>query len=138
MNYLNPDPDAVGQQETEVAAKFVHWAENNPENRATQVAFTIEQQQHKYATYARRYGLDGAKDSVCIVVADIRHQGRAKSNVIEQALKADDPLNALLAIGSKTYVSRIETLRQEIEKMMAADILGKHVYSTEKQDFVTA
>ena len=138
MNYLNPDPDAVGQQETEVAAKFVHWAENNPENRATQVAFTIEQQRHKYANYAQRYSLDGAEDSVCIVVADIRHQGRAKSSVIEQALKADDPLNALLTIGSTTYASRIETLRQEIEKMMAADILGKHVYNVEKQDFVAA
>jgi len=138
MNYLNPDPDAVGNQEAAVAAKFVHWAENNPENRATQVSFTIEQQRQKYASYARRYNLDGAKDSVCIVVADIRHQGRAKSSVIEDALKASDPLNALLDIGSTTYASRIETLRQEIEKMTAAGILGKHVYSLEKQDFVAA
>ncbi|WP_028466891.1 hypothetical protein [Nisaea denitrificans] len=136
MSYLNPDPDAVCQQEAEVAAKFVHWAENNPENRATQVAFTIEQQRQKYASYARRYNLNGAKDSVCIVVADIRHQGRAKSSVIEQALKASDPLNALLDIGSTTYASRIETLRQEIEKMTTAGILAKHVYNLEKQDFV--
>ncbi|WP_323796326.1 hypothetical protein [Nisaea sp.] len=138
MNYLNPDPDAVCQQEAEIAAKFVHWAENNPENRATQVAFTIEQQRQKYANYARRYDLEGAEDSVCIVVADIRHQGRAKSSVIEQALKASDPLNALLDIGSTTYAPRIETLRQEIEKMTGAGILGKHVYNLEKQDFVAA
>lgn len=136
MNYLNPDPDAVGNQEAEIAAKFVHWSENNPENRATQVAFTIEQQRQKYASYARRYDLDGAKDSVCIVVADIRHHGRAKSSVIEQALKASDPLTALLDIGSSAYASRIETLRQEIGKMTTAGILGKHVYSLVKQDFV--
>lgn len=138
MNYLNPDPDAVGEQEAEVAAKFVHWAENDPENRATQVAFTIEQQRQKYATYARRYTLDGAEDSICIVVADIRHQGRAKSSVIEEALKAGDPLNALLDIGRSTFASRIETLRQEIEKMTVAGILGRHVYSLQKQDFVAA
>ena len=136
MNYLNPDPDAVGNQEAEIAAKFVHWSENNPENRATQVAFTIEQQRQKYTSYARRYDLNGAKDSVCIVVADIRHQGRAKSSVIEQALKASDPLNALLEIGSTAYASRIETLRQEIGKMTTAGILGKHVYNLTKQDFV--
>ena len=136
MNYLNPDPDAVGQQEAEVAAKFVHWAGNNPENRATQVAFTIEQQRLKYANYAQRYDLDGAEDSICIVVADIRHQGRAQSSVIEQALTADDPLDALLEIGSKTYAARIETLRQEIGKMTAAGILGHHSYSLANRDFV--
>lgn len=102
----------------------------------TQVAFTIEQQRQKYSNYARRYSLDGAKDPVCIVVADIRHQGRATSSVIEEALKASDLLNALLDIGSTTYASRIETLRQEIEKMTTAGTLGKHVYSLEKQDFV--
>ena len=116
----------------------MHWAENDPGNRATQVAFTIEQQRQKYATYARRYTLDGAEDSICIVVADIRHQGRAKSSVIEEALKAGDPLNALLDIGRSTFASRIETLRQEIEKMTVAGILGRHVYSLQKQDFVAA
>ena len=136
MDYLNPDPDAVCSQEADVAAKFVHWAENSPENRATQVAFTIEQQRQKYAYYAQRYDLDGAEDTVCIVVADIRHQGRAKSSVIEQALAASDPLNALLEIGSTTYASRIETLRQEIEKMTASGIFGHHSYSLVNRDFV--
>lgn len=136
MNYLNPDPDAVGQQEAEVAAKFVHWAGNSPENRATQVAFTVEQQRLKYAQYAQRYDLDGAEDSICIVVADIRHQGRAQSSVIEQALTAADPLDALLEIGSKTYAARIETLRREIGKMTAAGTLGHHSYSLVNRDFV--
>jgi hypothetical protein len=136
MNYLNPDADKVGEQEAEVAAKFVHWAENSADNRATQVVFTIEQQRQKFADYARRYDLDGAEDSVCIVVADIRHQGRAKSSVIEQALAAADPLNALLEIGASSYPERINTLRTEIERMTEDGIFGHHSYSLANQDFV--
>jgi len=136
MNYLNPDPDRVGPQEAEIAAKFVHWAANDAANRATQVAFAIEQQRQKFAEYAQRYDLDGAEDSVCIVVADIRHQGRARSNVIEQALAASDPLNALLEIGESTYPERISTLRAEIGRMTGEGILGRHSYSLVNRDFV--
>ncbi|WP_420406175.1 hypothetical protein [Nisaea sp.] len=136
MTYLNPDADRVGRHEAEIAAKFVHWAENNEHNRATQVAFAIEQQRQKFADYARRYDLDGTEDSVCIVVADIRHQGRARSSVIEQALAAADPLNALLEIGADSYPERIQTLRSEIERMTEDGILGHHSYSLTNRDFV--
>ncbi|UUX48783.1 hypothetical protein NUH88_15385 [Nisaea acidiphila] len=136
MDYLNPDPDAVGEQEAKVAAKFVHWAENSEDNRANQVAFAVEQQRQKFFSYAGEYDLDGAEDSVCIVIADIRHQGRAKNTVIQPAVRADDPLNALLEIGADKYPERIKTLRSEIERMTEEGILGHHSYSLVNRDFV--
>lgn len=136
MDYLNPDPEEVGTQEADVAARFVHWAENSSENRAAQVTFTVEQQRQKFAEYARRYDLDGAEDSVCIVVADIRHQGRADSSEIEQALAAADPLEALLRLGADRYPDRIRTLSSEIARMTEEGILGHHSYSLVNSDFV--
>lgn len=136
MDYLNPDPDAVGTEEATVAAKFVHWAQNSAAMRETQVAFTIEQQRQNYAAYAQRYALDGADDRICIVVADIRHQGRAGSDTIIAALKASDPLQALLGIGAADYAQRIAELRGQIDRMTAAGILGRHSYSLANKDFV--
>lgn len=72
--------------------------------------------------------LDGADDSVCILVADIRHQGRAKSPVIAAALQSARPLDELLKMGEPKYRERLATLRREIKALTNEGTLGKRKY----------
>jgi len=74
--------------------------------------------------YATQYGLDGAEDTICLLVADIRHQGRAKSPAIVLALQSSKPLESLLALGEPKYHERVVVLRQEIKKLVAEGTLG--------------
>ena len=86
--------------------------------------------------YAKQYELDGVDDPVCLVVADIRHQGRAKSPAIMSVLNSSKPLEALLNIGEPKYHERLVVLRREIKNLTSEGILGTHKYSTIKKDFV--
>ena len=86
--------------------------------------------------YAKQYELNGISDAVCLVIADIRHQGRAKSPAIISALNSSKPLEALLSIGEPKYHNRLLVLRQEIRKLTSEGILGIHKYSLTKNDFV--
>ena len=101
-----------------------------------QIEIGIAHFKKKMVSYATRYQLDGVLDSICLVVADIRHQGRAKSPVIIAALQSSNPLEALLKIGEPKYHERLVTLRKEIKRLTDEGILGKRVYSLEQKDFV--
>jgi len=136
MDYLNPSRREVEDTEVVQAAKFVHWAQNDPLHRQKQIEIGIAHFTENMAVYANRYNLDGALDSICLVVADIRHHGRAKSPVIVTALNSSKPLEALLAIGEQKYRERIATLRKEIKKLTDEGTLGTHVYSLEQRNFV--
>lgn len=136
MNYLNPSRNQVEDTEVIQAAKFVHWAQSDPLHRQTQIETGISLFRQNMASYAKKYDLDGVLDSICLVVADIRHQGRAKDPAIITALQSSHPLERLLAIGEQKYGERIATLRREIKKLTDEGILGTHVYSLEKRDFV--
>jgi hypothetical protein len=136
LDYLNPSASEVEDTEIIQGARFVHWAQNDPEHRRVQVQMGIQHFKEKMVSYATQYGLDGASDLVCAVVADIRHQGRARSPVIALALKSPAPLEALLEIGVTRYAERIKTLRHELEALKAAGALGKYKYSVSKKDFV--
>ena len=83
-------------------------------HRDTQVDLTVSQMKKKMASYHRRYGLHGVVDTICLVITDIRHQGRAQSSTIISALQSDDPLRRLLRIGEDGFPHRIETLREAI------------------------
>ena len=91
-----------------------------------------------FLQYAAQYGLDGKADRICVLVADIRHQGRAKSPIIAAALNAADPFKALLHIGQEQYPERIATLKREIEKLSADGTFGAKKYNLAKRDFVDA
>lgn len=136
LDYLNPSTREVEDTEVIQAAKFVHWAQNDPANRQIQVEMGVAHFKEKMAGYARQYGLDGADDSVCILVADIRHQGRAKSPVIAAALQSARPLDELLKIGEPKYRERLATLRREIKALTNEGTLGKRKYDLNQGDFV--
>jgi hypothetical protein len=136
MQYLNPNRDVVDEREVIHAAKFIHWSLSDPAHRDLQVALTIAQQKKKLAQYAQRYRLDGVVDAVCLVVADIRHQGRAKSNHLIEALASQDALGNLLRLGEDGFAERIRTLRAAITAGVGDSILGMRRYDAASNDFV--
>ena len=136
MDYLNPSKDVVDEVEVINAAKFIHWSQNDSQHRHLQVTFTIDSMKKKMNSYSKRYGLHGVADKICLVIADIRHQGRAKSRHIISALESDDALGNLLRIGEGTFDDRIDTLRSEIERGEREGNLDKYKYDQIKEDFV--
>lgn len=136
LDYLNPSLREVEDTEVIQAAKFIHWAQNDPAHRQTQIELGVAHFKRKMSHYASQYELDGVNDSVCLVVADIRHQGRAKSPAIISALNSSKPLEALLNIGEPKYHERLMVLRREIKNLASEGVLGTHKYSTIKNDFV--
>ncbi len=136
MDYLNPSRSEVEDTEVVQSAKFVHWAQNDPLHRQVQIETGIAHFKEKMVGYSDRYDLDGTLDSICLVIADIRHQGRAKSPAIVTALHSSKPLESLLSIGEQKFADRISTLRKEIKKLTDEGTLGAHVYNRELRDFV--
>jgi hypothetical protein len=136
LDYLNPSVEEVEDTEVIQSAKFVHWAQNDAAHRAVQIEVGIGLFKEKMARYAVQYKLDGAIDSVCAVIADIRHQGRSKSGPILAALQNNNPLSALLKIGETRYPERISTLRREINLLLKDGTFGVRKYNLSKRDFV--
>jgi len=92
LDYLNPSLREVEDTEVIQAAKFIHWVQHDPLHKDAQVETAISNRRDKMVQYARKYALDGKSDIVCLVVADIRHQGRAKDTSIIHALQSPDGL----------------------------------------------
>jgi hypothetical protein len=138
QDYLNPSSKEVEDTEVIQSAKFVHWVQNDPAHRDMQVEVGVTHFRNKMASYAKTYNLDNVGDTVCLLVADIRHQGRAKNPEIIAALRSASPVESLLAIGEGPYTPRIQTLRAEIKKLTDEGTLGKHKYSSAARDFIAA
>jgi hypothetical protein len=136
MDFLNPSRSQVEDNEVIQAAKFVHWSQNDPLHRQVQIDTGIKHFKEKMVNYANTFDLDGALDSVCLVIADIRHQGRAKNVVIAHALNSSKPLDSLLSIGAQSFPDRIATLKREIKKLTDEGTLGTHKYSLAQKDFI--
>jgi hypothetical protein len=140
MDYLNPSLGAVEEIEAINAAKFVHWSLTDEDHRAIQVQMGIEHIKSAMAKYAVKYALDQMIDKVCLVVTDIRHQGRAKSFQIIEALDTggdqDEAFTNLLQLGLPWYESRIKTLKKAIATMVSEQRLGIVKYDLSAGDFV--
>jgi hypothetical protein len=140
MDYLNPTLQDVEQAEIMNAAKFIHWAVNDQAHRQLQVTTAVEHFKKQMLAYDKRYNLTGINDRVCLVICDIRHQGRAKSDAIVKALNTggntEKALNNLLALGADKYKTRIDTLSAEIKRLTDAGKLGKRMWSSAAGDFV--
>lgn len=136
IDYLNPSVKEVEDTEVIIAAKFVHWAMNDPLHRRIQVDIGVKHFKENMISYAKRYNLDGIDDVICLAVCDIRHQGRGKSQEIIAALSSPKPLDALLKIGEPKYHNRLVTLKSEINKLIADGSFGKMKYNLAKQEFV--
>ena len=137
MDYFNPSSDEVEDTEVIQAAKLVQWSQTDPAHRNVQVKVGIDHFRSKMKIYARWYPtLDCAVPQICLMVADIHHQGRASAATVRIALQSDDPLAALLTIGEGPYDSRLETLRREIEVLTDDGTFGILRYDVTKNDFI--
>jgi hypothetical protein len=140
MDYLNPTSAAIEDAEVINAAKFIHWAVNDADHRRIQIETAIAHFKSNMAgSYDKRYKLNGVPDYVCLVICDIRHQGRAKSDAIIAALNTggdyEKALKNLLALGADKYKSRIDTLTAEITRLRASGKLGKRLWNSAAGDF---
>jgi len=101
QNYLNPDPDQVGEAEVTAAAKLKHWIRHEPEAQAALIRFAFE----SYLDLLKKevdpkVGLDDKTDIEVMLCLDIRHQGRAKKyDEVRSALKNERSVAELLKIG---------------------------------------
>lgn len=139
MKYLNPSLDQIENQEIICAARMVHWATNDAGHRRIQVKIAIEHFKENMKRYAESYNLDGYPDKVCQIICDIRHQGRATSQQIINALNTGGDFEAaytrLLQLGQPLYASRISTVRTVIKKLSDNGVFGKK-YKKSTNDFV--
>jgi hypothetical protein len=134
MDYLNPSLQEVETQELACSARFVHWAINDAAHRQVQVTTAIEGYKNNMIAYNKRYNLDGSPAKVCQMVCDIRHQGRASSDLIIKALNTqgnhDLSFTNLCSLGTASYGPRIETVRNSINSLLATGIFNKKYDST--------
>jgi hypothetical protein len=139
MDYLNPSLNAIENQELICAARMVHWATNDPQHRRIQVKIAIDHFKENMKRYAQSYNLDGYPDKICQIICDIRHQGRASSQQIINALNSggnfETAYNRLLQLGQPLYASRINTVRAVIKNLTDAGIFGKK-YKFSTNEFV--
>jgi hypothetical protein len=141
--YLNPDFHVVEEVEAKNAARFIHWCNNSLANRRLQVEVSVEEFRRILSSRAATYGLNGKPDKVCLVIADIHHQGRGGSTTVTKIRTALDTggdmeraYRNLLTIGQANFESRITTLRSKISALTAAGILGVKKYDAGTNDFV--
>ena len=141
--YLNPDFHVIESIEAENAARFIHWTNNSLASRKLQVEIAIKIFRQILRGHTNTYSLDGKPDKVCLVIADIHHQGRAGEDtvpLIKQALATNGNMEKayqnLLQIGKADYAPRIATLKNKIDAMLAQGKLGKMKYSKAQHDFV--
>lgn len=139
MDYLNPSLNQIENQELICAARMVHWATNKADHRQIQVEIAIEHFKENMRQYAQSYNLDSFPDKVCQVICDIRHQGRASSSQIINAINTggnfETAYNRLLQLGQGLYASRINTIRRAIRDLIDAGIFGK-TYDAATNDFI--
>lgn len=136
MNFLNAKLNAHDIQEVLQSARLIHWSNTHASNRDAQVGVSIDILQRKMSKlYAKRYDLDGCDDTICALIADIHHQGRASVSKVKAALKKSDPINALIDINPR-HPGRILDLRRKFNEMVTSDTLGKHTYDAALNEFV--
>jgi hypothetical protein len=140
MDFLNPSGFDVEMVEVIQSAKFIHWATNHTEHQRVQVMVAAQKLKEGMRSYSQRYGLDGVLDSICLMVADIRHQGRARSSEIIEALRTagndQRVLEKLLEIGAQSYPERIRTLKTQIGMLTREGVLGRRRYNAQQNEFV--
>lgn len=139
MKYLNPSLEQIENQELICAARMVHWATNDATHRRLQVKIAVEHFRENMKQYAQSYNLDGFPAKICQIICDIRHQGRASSQQIINALNTGGNLERaytkLLQLGQPLYTSRISTVRAVIKNLSDAGLFNKK-YKASKNDFV--
>jgi len=139
MDYLNPTLDEIENQELICAARLVHWASNSANHRSLQVETATIHFKNNMKEYHKRFGLDKAPADVCLMICDIRHQGRASNDRIANALNTNGNYQKAFAnlctIGSTNYQSRINTVRNTIKNLQEQGLFSKK-YDAKTGEFV--
>lgn len=139
MNYLNPSGSEIERQELICAARLVHWASHDELHRQLQVETAVAHFRKNMLAYHQRFNLHGAPAKVCLMVADIRHQGRATNDRIALALNTGGnyakAYQHLCTIGETHYAERIKTLKTSIAKLTANGKFN-YKYDANSQAFV--
>jgi hypothetical protein len=136
MNYLNPNRKPIEEQEVLQVARLMHWTVNDPAIRELQVKVAGEILQNKMSRrYNQWYTLHGKSDTICALIADIHHQGRASRVKVQNALNAANPENALLNV-NPSYASREAALRDVVNELKAAGKLGQKRYDAATNEFI--
>lgn len=129
MRYLNPVETELDDAEITHAARLMDLCETSPEFCALQVRTAIQITATKFRErYQQWYDLNGVLDSICVAIADIHHQGRAKKSQVRAALASTKPLASLTKLGEEKYPERCRSLRTMIATMEQNDQLGHHTY----------
>ena len=137
MRYLNPVETDLDDAEIIHAARFVELCESSPEFCALQVRTAIQITMRKFRErYQRWYDLNGVSDSICVAIADIHHQGRAKKAQVRVALASTKPLANLTKLGEDQYPERCRSLCVTLEQLEKIGALGKHKYDSAQSAFV--
>lgn len=123
MNYFNPNRWELDNQEVLNAARMMHMCEHSKKARDIQVKRSVQILESKMSKYGGWYDLDGKSAKLCMIIADIHHQGRASRKKVKNALNSGDPINNLIDINSK-YKSRSKSLRTALDRL-DNDILNK-------------
>ena len=135
MNFLNAKRREHDMQEVLQSARIMHWANNHETQRDMQVAVSFDILQRKMATtYQRRYELDGQPDTICAVIADIHHQGRASRTRVAAALESAAPLENLIEVNPR-FSNRNAALREKLGQMVADGHLGTKHYDAALNEF---
>ena len=139
MDYLNPTLNDVENQELICAARLVHWSGSDVNHRNLQVETATSHFKNNMKEYHKRFGLDKAPADVCLMICDIRHQGRSSNDRIANALNTNgDYAKAfanLCTIGSTNYQSRITTVRNTIKTLKDSGLFSKK-YDAKTGEFV--
>ena len=139
MDYFNPALSEVENQELICAARLVHWATNDPKHRALQVEIAVAHFKNNMKEYHKRFGLDKVPADVCLMVCDIRHQGRGSNDRIANALNTNGDyakaFSNLCTIGSTNFQSRITTVRNTIKSLKDKGLFSKK-YDAKTGEFV--
>ncbi len=139
MDYLNPSLLEVENQELTCSARMVHWASNDEAHRRIQVETAIQHFKNNMVEYNNRFQLNGVPAKVCLMICDIRHQGRAKNDRIANALNTggnyDRAFSNLCSIGVANYGQRINTVRNTVNGLLNKGIFNKK-YESATNSFI--
>lgn len=136
MNYLNPLRKEIDRQEVLQATRLIHWCAADKAVQRAQVEVSAEILQGKMARrYHPKLGLDGRSDTICAIVADIFHNGRAKFTAVKQILASANPVEGLLTINHAEHKNRNDRLRKAISDATAAGLLGHKKYVAAANEF---
>ncbi|HKA19590.1 MAG TPA: hypothetical protein VKN18_14970 [Blastocatellia bacterium] len=136
MDFLNPSSAEVEDTEVIQSAKVIHWVKNDPAHRKLQVDFGKTFFREAMVLYDRTYNLNGVRIDACLVVADIRHQGRGGNSEIRLALQNSNPVGALLTIGASRFPERVKTVKRELNRLMQKPEFASKTYSSATKEFV--